>query len=98
MKSLRLKSAALLFAGVLIVSGSLPGWISWREVRQHRLNQALVAAARHHQTQAVIQLLAQGADANARDMGANPVSVWRLILDRLRGVPPSDYFLGTFAD
>jgi|SRR5579871_2478360 len=55
--------ALSLFLAVLI---GLPVWSVCRQVRQERLNRDLIVAIFRYDPQAVVQLLAEGADANAR--------------------------------
>jgi hypothetical protein len=74
---------ALMITFLLI---ALPGWSVWRAVRQERMNQALIAAIRRNDTRAVLSLLFDGADANARDKGK--ISARQAINDfwnRMRG-------------
>src|SRR5262245_19994140 len=71
-------------------------WLTYAQVRQERLNRALIAAIKRYDAPAVVSLLQQGADANARDLPTTGVSIWQLLLDRLRGRPansPKDQFL-----
>lgn len=58
----RIGQVFLLALAVLV--GSL-GWMTYRQIRQDRLNRPLIAAIRANDTAAVQHLLAQGADANA---------------------------------
>src|SRR5438128_1807657 len=70
---------------VLIIIVGLPVLLTWRAVRQERLDRALIAAVVKDDAPAVVSLLAQGADANARDLPPDTRSFWRQMLDRLRG-------------
>jgi ankyrin repeat protein len=79
----------LLLLSLLIIGIGAPGWLIYRQARQARLDSALIAAAKAIDVPAVTTLLAQGADANARDVPAEKVSFWRLLLDRLRGRRPA---------
>ncbi|HZT43506.1 MAG TPA: ankyrin repeat domain-containing protein [Chthonomonadaceae bacterium] len=45
----------------------------------------MIAAIKKNDTQMALTLLAEGADANARDEPPQHMSLWRLLLDRLRG-------------
>jgi ankyrin repeat protein len=62
--------AVLLLAGLLAV----PVALTWRQVRQERLNQALIAAIRGRQQPKIASLLEQGADPNARMSAEQPGS------------------------
>jgi|SRR5579871_43145 len=84
-KRLNLIAALLLLAALV---GGL-GWLVYAPVRQERLNRALIAAIKQNETKKAIALLAEGADANARDTLPMNQSLWRLLLDRLRGKRPA---------
>lgn len=76
--------------GLLITLGFLVAMlcIPWLIVgRQSRLDQDLIAAIKRNDTQAAIALLNRGADANAAVELHSTVSVWSLMLNRLRGQP-----------
>ena len=68
---------------VALVSGL--GWIVYAPIRLERLNHFLITALKHHNTKSGITLLADGADPNACDEPPQQVSLWRMLLDRLRG-------------
>lgn len=62
----------LLFVLLLLLVG-LPAWWLNREIQQERLNTALIAAIKANDTNAALQALERGADANAKDLGgSNP--------------------------
>src|SRR5437773_1880504 len=50
---------------LLVTLFGVPAWVTWRAVRQERLDSALIAAIKHNDTQAVVYLLRHGADVNA---------------------------------
>jgi len=77
--------APLLLA--LLVGGL--GWTVYAPVRQEQLNHALIAAIKQNDTKKALALLAEGADANSRDMPPQHLSLWRLFIDRLRGKHPA---------
>ncbi len=75
-------SLPLLLMGII----GVPGWVIYRDIRQDRLDRALIAAIKRNDTPATLALLDQGADPDARDTSdLQPPSVWQLLLDRLHG-------------
>lgn len=80
MKSLRTFSFLLALA---VLVGSLGG-LTYREIRQERLNRALIAAIRANDTSDTLSLLKQGADPNVRDELPQSLSLWQQLLDRWR--------------
>jgi len=72
---------------VALVAGL--GWMIYTPVRQERVNRALIAAIKKNDTKTALALLNEGADPNARDMPPQHLSLWRLLLDRLRGKQPA---------
>src|SRR5579862_7800588 len=74
----------LLLASVVAV----PVVLTWRQVKQERLDQALFVAVKHNDTREAISLLQQGADANARAKTTPSMPFWRVLLNRLHGFPP----------
>jgi ankyrin repeat protein len=56
-----------------------------RQIRQDRLNRALIMAVEHDDSAAVASLLQRGADANACEPARDPVLPWRRLLDCLIG-------------
>jgi ankyrin repeat protein len=85
MKRNRRKLAALL--ALLLLAGlvAIPIGLTWREVRQERLNHALITAAWNYDTQGVTALLEKGADARAKVERNSKDPLWRQLWDRLRG-------------
>lgn len=78
--------------GLAVMVGSL-GWLTYREIRQEKLNRALFAAIRANQPENAIRLLQEGADASARDNGDQRLSLHHYLTNlwnRLRGLkkPP----------
>jgi uncharacterized protein len=71
----------LVLLPVLIAS-----WLVSRQLHQERLDDALFAAVRRDDAPEVRRLLAEGADANARQYPSAPqLSVWQYLLHSLRG-------------
>jgi len=68
---------------VLAVLFGIPVWLTWREVRQERLNQALYDAVEKHDFDSAHEALARGADPNARDHAQKGRVSWRQALARL---------------
>jgi ankyrin repeat protein len=69
------KKRTLLFTFLLLaVLIGLPVWSIYRQVRQERLNHALIAAIKHNDPEQVFSLLAAGADSNTWDRGDKPIS------------------------
>src|SRR5689334_3078743 len=79
-------SSFVLVAGFV----GVPVLLTWRAVRQARLDRALIAAVKENNTQSVVSLLAQGADANARNVPPDTRPFWRQILTRLRRIQPQE--------
>ncbi len=73
-----------MIAGLLILI-AVPLGLTWREVRQERLNQALIAAIKRNDTNSVTSLLEQGADANTRDDPGRKISIWQRLMNQLQG-------------
>jgi len=67
----------------LIVSGC---WLFWREIRQQKLNRALILAIERGEVKAAVDLLDLGADPDASDAPQSEALPWRLLWDRMRGV------------
>src|SRR5689334_17971778 len=66
---------------LLLLLVGLPAWLTYRAVRQERLNRALITAIKKNDTKTVMMLLDQGADANAQDEQGDPRPFWRIWLD-----------------
>ena len=70
-----------------------------RQVRQQRLDHALIAAIKKNDTAGAIALLDQGADANATDKPETPLTFKNLLADfwnRIKGnKPPKETNLST---
>ena len=62
---------------VLLGIVAIPSSFVWREYRQERRNQALIAAIKRNDTKAVLHLLDEGADANARDQANRKFDGWQ---------------------
>lgn len=90
---MRGKRASLIVTLLLLVAlGGGLGWLTYREIRQERLNRSLIAAVKQNDTSAVLALLNEGADANAHDMRATSTSLWKQLMVLLRGKPfPSSH-------
>src|SRR5579862_7906409 len=83
MRRHRPKKIALLFAGLFLTIAAVPVWLTWRQIRQDRLNQALIAAVKRSDASVVIRLLQQGADADTIDKPHENLSVWQRLLQNL---------------
>ena len=84
----KLLGLLILFLCVLLPLGLTVGK-AYRESRKYELNRAVIAAVKRNNEHAVISLLSQGADANARDLPpAGKGEAWRRLWDRLCGKPP----------
>jgi hypothetical protein len=87
----RHKRVALFSAVLLAVVIAVPLGLTWRQVRQVRLNQALVAAVKRNDDQDVVTLLKQGADPNCRDEPPHQFSFWQVLMQvALRRKPPTN--------
>jgi hypothetical protein len=85
MKPVRKKLIGLAILLVFLVSLGMAGKIVYRGVRQPELNNALIAAVKKNDTAAVVALLREEADANARDLPSDTRSMWWRVWDILRG-------------
>src|SRR5579884_3727175 len=87
---MRKKHHSLIIALMLLAAlvGGL-GWLVYAPIRQERLNHALISAIKLNDSKQALALLAEGADPNSRDVPPQHLSLWRLMLDRLRGIPPA---------
>ncbi len=85
-RSRRFRAVVLSLALLALLSG-IPIVLTWRAVRQERLNHALIAAVRSNDTFAVRHLLHQGADPNAPILPEDTRSLWQRLLDILRHKP-----------
>jgi len=72
---------------VALVAGL--GWIGYASICRERLNHSLIAAIKHNDTKQVLALLDKGADPNSRDDPLQRLSLWQLLLERLRGRRPA---------
>jgi ankyrin repeat protein len=73
---------------VLVLLIAVPLGLTWRHVRQERLNWALINAVSRNDDRAIVSLLNQGADANCRDQPSRKVSLWQALTQMIRGRPP----------
>src|SRR5947209_2347263 len=73
------------YLALLVVLLGAPVLLTWRAVRQERLNSALFRAIRHNDTFSVSRLLSQGADPNAPENVPVDRSFRRRFLDRVCG-------------
>src|SRR5579871_2411587 len=69
---------------LLIPFLSIPSWLSYCQIRQARLDHALIAAIQQNNTVIAVSLLAQGANPNARALPPDNRSFWQRLLDNLR--------------
>ena len=70
---------------VVLALLSVPFWFMWWEFRQQQQNRVLIAAVKHNDTQAVLHLLDQGADAKTRDQGERKINVWQVFKNLFAG-------------
>lgn len=90
MNNRNLQRSAIYACGLLLVLLAGPcmlGGMVWREWRQERLNQALIAAIKRNDARSVQQALRQGASANARSLSGPPPSLWSVAKRLLRHKP-----------
>src|SRR5579871_3618048 len=80
----------------LLIVFAIPIWLTWRTVRQERLNQELIEAVQDRQVKEVRDFLAVGADANARDRGSNAITFKGVFLDLLQRLRRGDSHLKTY--
>jgi ankyrin repeat protein len=84
MKPSRRKLLGLVVLLLLVLSLCRSVAQAFREGRQQTLNRALITAIKKNDANAVIALLAKGADANAEDLLPGHQSAWQRIWDSLR--------------
>jgi hypothetical protein len=72
----RTRIAITSFVPLAVIAG-VPVWLTWRAVRQEKLNHALIAAIEERKTDAIVSLLKQGADPNAREHSGGTLSIWQ---------------------
>src|SRR5688500_4268504 len=82
------KSTILVLLGSVIVLTGIPLWLTWCQVRQERLNNALLSAIKRSDVPSVLSLLEQGADPNAREQPVSRRTFWQLLSERWQGKPP----------
>lgn len=73
----------------LAVFAGLPAGLTYRQVRQERLNRALIAAIQDRNAASVVTLLEEGADPNTFAVDAKEPSFWQRFLACLRAKPVS---------
>lgn len=91
-KALRKRAIWILLSLFLLPVLLLGIWYG-RQVRQQRLDHALIEAIKKQDTPKAIALLDQGADANAEDKAYEPKSLWSLLEEfwnRLQGFPATE--------
>jgi ankyrin repeat protein len=91
MKRIHHKRVGLLFLLLMALLIAVPVGLTWRAVRQERLNQSLIAAVKRNDDRAVVSLLDQGADANCRDEPLRKFSLWETLVQL--GLPPENHRL-----
>jgi hypothetical protein len=82
------KRIALLFLGLICLVVAVPVALTWRQVRQDRLNRALIAAIKHNASEQVVSLLNDGADPNSKDEPTRHPPMWRLLMEQLQNRRP----------
>jgi ankyrin repeat protein len=75
----------LIFLATVCLLVSVLAMLTWRAVRQVRLDRALIAAIEDHNVPLALSLLERGADGQARELAPEQPSLWSQLLDRLRG-------------
>src|SRR5262249_39155274 len=91
MKSLRKRPTWILLTLILLPVLVSSVWI-WRQVRQQRLDHALIESIKRNDTKSAIALLDQGADANATDKPYQPLLLKSMLSDfwnKVRGIKPA---------
>lgn len=80
----RMQRLLLFMIGPLALLTAILWRATYQEVRQARINQALIAAAHNGDADAVSALLEEGADANAREQPVPSISFKRMVYELLR--------------
>jgi ankyrin repeat protein len=81
----RLQRGWLSFTGLVCLLTVFLGFLTWRQVRQERLNSALIEATKQGDDKAAVRLLEQGADPNCRERPNVQISPWQMLLGMLQG-------------
>ncbi len=63
----------------------IPGYLTYRVVRQERLNAALIRAIKSGKTSLALAALQNGADANSRDVNKDFRPQWKIMWDMMHG-------------
>ncbi len=80
----------VLIAVLVLPALAFGGWLSW-QIRQQRLDHALIEAIKKRDTPTAIRLLDQGADPNAKDRPYKRITLKRLLADfwnKMKGNKP----------
>jgi len=88
----RKKRTLAIVAVLVVLLIVLSCWPIYRQIRQDRLNRALIAAIHHGDTPTALALLTSGANPNSRDDPPDMRPIWQEISDILHGkhLPPSE--------
>ena len=81
----RYKRIGLPFLLVLAVLAGSLGWLTYRQIRQDKLNRMLIAAIKQNDLRGVSTTLEQGASPNAAEMPADTRPFWKQWLDQCLG-------------
>jgi ankyrin repeat protein len=84
------RRAILWIIALLLIFLGLPVWLVQRQIRQERLDAALIAALDNDQHARALQLLRQGADPNARERERYTSPFWERLLIALHLRTPSE--------
>jgi ankyrin repeat protein len=87
MKYRRIRHSVTIFLVAMSTVFAVTIWMTYREIRREQLNRDLIAAVKNGNTESVIVLLKEGADANAREQIKDSRPVWRQFLDKLYHQP-----------
>lgn len=69
----------------MLSSAGVLYWITYRQIRQQHLDQALVVAVKKSNTPAILSLLADGANPNAQETSNTHLTFWSIIVNAFQG-------------
>jgi len=82
------RRVARIFLGLVCMFMASLALVTWRAIRQERLDTDLITAEKLSRAKSVASLLQAGADANAFDRLEQPEGLWAMVLRLLRGSTP----------
>jgi ankyrin repeat protein len=84
------RRVGLTFLALITLVAAVLAGLTWRAVRQERLNRMLMEACKRADDKAAVRLLDQGADPNCREKASAPISLWGMRVDVVTGKRPKE--------